>query len=200
MDFAQPAATRQRLAGVALFALSAGFLTTIMLGASMVPGYDMGTAAISDLGVAPEASVLFNGSLILVGVLNLAAAALLLAGGHRVLLGTFTLAAIGAIGAGAFPLGSGGPHGLFALLAFLAFNLEAIGVASVVHGPMRIVSLLAGAVGLLFLALMLVGDAGGATAFGAIGHGGTERMIVYPVMMWMLAFGGRLMAEGDAFA
>lgn len=28
-----------------------------------------------------------------------------------------------------------------------------------------------------------------------IGHGRTERMIVYPVMLWMLAFGGSLMDE-----
>jgi hypothetical protein len=30
--------------------------------------------------------------------------------------------------------------------------------------------------------------------FGAIGHGGAERLIVYPVMLWMMAFGGYLMA------
>ena len=35
-------------------------------------------------------------------------------------------------------------------------------------------------------------------AFGPIGHGGTERMIVYPAMLWMLAFGGHLMAQDDA--
>jgi hypothetical membrane protein len=187
-------AGRERLAGIALFTMAAGFLTVIMLGASMVPGYDMGTAAISDLGVAPETSALFNAALILVGILNLAAAVLLFGGGHRVLLVAFTAAGSGAVGAGFFPLGSGGPHGLFALVAFVAFNLEAIGVATIVHGPMRILSLLAGAVGLLFVVLMVIGDAGNAAAFGVIGHGGTERMIVYPVMLWMLALGGHLMA------
>lgn len=29
----------------------------------------------------------------------------------------------------------------------------------------------------------------------AIGHGGTERMIVYPAMVWLLALGGYLMAD-----
>ena len=33
--------------------------------------------------------------------------------------------------------------------------------------------------------------------FGPIGHGGAERMIVYPAMLWMLAFGGWLMAAPD---
>jgi len=33
--------------------------------------------------------------------------------------------------------------------------------------------------------------------FGPIGHGGTERMIAYPAMLWLLAFGGYLMAPAD---
>ena len=45
---------------------------------------------------------------------------------------------------------------------------------------------------------MVIGDAGNAAAFGPIGHGGTERMIVYPVMLWMLAFGGYLMAARES--
>jgi hypothetical protein len=31
--------------------------------------------------------------------------------------------------------------------------------------------------------------------FGPPGHGGTERMIAYPAMLWLLAFGGYLMAQ-----
>jgi hypothetical protein len=61
---------------------------------------------------------------------------------------------------------------------------------------MRAVAFVAGAVGLLFVVLMAIGDGGSKAAFGPIGHGGTERMIVYPVMLWMLAFGGHLMANG----
>jgi hypothetical protein len=45
--------------------------------------------------------------------------------------------------------------------------------------------------------LMALGDAGYSAAFGAIGHGGTERMIVYPVMLWLLVLGGYLIAEGN---
>jgi hypothetical membrane protein len=191
------AAARRRLAGVALFALAAGFMTVIMVGASMVADYDMSAAAISDLGVAEETSVLFNASLVLVGVLNIAAGVLLYGGrGHNVLLAVFAVAGVGAAGAGIFPLDSGGPHGLFALVAFLAFNLQAIGVATLVHGPMRGVSVLAGVVGLVFVVLMAIGDGGSPAAFGVIGHGGTERMIVYPAMLWMLAFSGGLMSTG----
>ena len=54
---------------------------------------------------------------------------------------------------------------------------------------------LAGLVGLAFVGLMVVGDAGNPAVFGPIGHGGAERMIVYPVMLWLLAFGGYLLAR-----
>jgi len=37
-------------------------------------------------------------------------------------------------------------------------------------------------------------DGGNPAAFGPIGHGGTERMLIYPAMLWMLTFGGYLMA------
>jgi hypothetical membrane protein len=185
----------ERAAGVLLFALAAQFLTVIMLAASMAPGYDVPGGAISDLGTIPETRLLFNLSLVVVGVLNVLSG-VLLSRRHpsRWLLGLFTLAGIGALGAGVFPLDSGGPHGLFALVAFVAFNLEALAVAAIVSGPMRAISLLAGAVGLVFVVLMAIGDSGNAAAFGPIGHGGTERMIVYPAMLWMLAFGGYLMA------
>lgn len=119
----------------------------------------MAEAAISDLGVAPETALLFNVSLVVVGVLNMAGGALLYGGrGHRVLLAVFIAAGIGAVGAGLFPLSTGGPDSLFALLAFLA---------------------LAGARGLMFVVLIVIGDGGDTAAFGVIGHGGTERMIVY---------------------
>jgi hypothetical protein len=63
---------------------------------------------------------------------------------------------------------------------------------------LRLISALAGTLGIVFVVLMVIGDAGNTAAFGPIGHGGTERMIVYPVMLWMLAFGGYLMARPAA--
>ncbi|HEY3336299.1 MAG TPA: DUF998 domain-containing protein [Candidatus Limnocylindrales bacterium] len=187
-----------RAAGVLRFTLAAQFITVIMLAASMAPGYDVSGGAISDLGVIEETSLVFNVSLVLVGVLNVAGGWLFaMAHGRAVVLALFVVGGVGAIGAGLFPLDSGGPHGLFALVAFLAFNLQALAVASVVTGPMRVLSLLAGVVGLVFVGMMVLGDGGNAGAFRPIGHGGTERMIVYPAMLWLLALGGSLMAARD---
>jgi hypothetical protein len=57
-----------------------------------------------------------------------------------------------------------------------------------------LISALSGLVGLVYVAIMVIGDAGNTAVFDPIGHGGAERMIVYPAMLWMLAFGGYLMA------
>jgi hypothetical membrane protein len=184
-----------RLPGLLLFLLAAQFMTVIMLAAGMAPGYDIGGGAISDLGAIPETAALFNLSLVTVGVLNVLAGSLLfrIRGGLGTL-SIYVLAGVGAVGAGAIPLGTSDLHSLFALVAFVAFNAEAIAASRLVHGPMRAISILSGVIGLVFVVLMVVGDAGNAAAFGLIGHGGTERMIVYPAMLWMLAFGGYLMA------
>jgi hypothetical membrane protein len=184
----------RKLAGVLFFALAAQFMTVIMLAAAMAPDYDFGAAAISDLGVLPETALLFNGSLALVGLLNLLGGYLFYQShGRRWLLSIFAIAGVGAVGAGLFPLDTGGLHGLFALLAFLFFNLQALGSSTRLSGVMRVLAVLAGSIGILFVVLMAIGDAGNAAAFGPVGHGVTERMIVYPVMLWMLAFGGYLL-------
>ncbi len=192
------AAENLRGAGTFFVVLAAGFMTVIMLGAAMVPGYDFNAAAISDLGVYPETALLFNVALIIVGGFN-AIGGYLFYQQHRsrLLVGTFVLAGIGAIGAGAFTLESSpGLHGISALLAFLFFNVEAIGSGWRIRGVMRYLSIGLGLLGLAFVVVMAVGDAGNAAVFGPIGHGGAERMIVYPPMVWLMVFGGYLIGRG----
>jgi hypothetical membrane protein len=186
--------TARRLGGLVLFLLAAQFMTAIMLAASIAPDYDFSAAAISDLGVIESTALLFNVSLVLVGLLNVVGGYLFYRPHrNRLLYGLFILAGIGALGAGLVPLNRGGLHSLSALLAFVFFNLEAIGTGVLARGAMKPISIAAGALGLVFVVLMVLGDGGNEAAFGPIGHGGTERMIVYPAMLWMLALGGSLM-------
>lgn len=188
-------ATDRRIAGTLFFALAAEFLVVVALAAALVPGYDVTAAAISDLGVVPQTALLFNGSLVFVGLATVAGGYFLYRWhGTRWVFALYALAGLGAIVAGVFTLASApGIHGIGALLAFLFFNLMAIGTATRLVGPLRVLSVLLGLLGLAFVAIMAVGDAGNAAVFGPIGHGGTERMIVYPPMLWLLAVGGHLM-------
>jgi hypothetical membrane protein len=193
----------RRLAGLGFVALGGLFLTVVMLASAMAPGYDFASAAISDLGVIPETAFLFNGTLVVVGLLNVLGGVLFYRGhGDRLVLGAFALAGVGAVGAGVFPLDAGGLHSLFALVGFLFFNVQAIavGVRLSGSGALRALGALAGGVGLVFVVLMVIGDSGTAAAFGPIGHNGTERMIVYPVMLWTVALGGSLLAPRAEWA
>jgi hypothetical membrane protein len=187
------------LAGGLLALLGASFLTVTMLAASMAPNYDFNAAAISDLGVIEETAILFNGLLVATGLLNAAAGYLLFRTHRRLpILAVVLLASVGATGAGLLPLNTGGLHSLFALAGFVFFNVEAAISGLLVRGPMRWVSLAAGCVGLVYVVIMVIGDSGNPGVFGAIGHGGSERMIVYPAMLWTLVFGGYLLAGGAA--
>jgi hypothetical membrane protein len=60
----------RKVAGLFFVVLAAQFMTAIMLVAAMVPGYDFRGGAISDLGVFTETALLFNVSLVIVGVFN----------------------------------------------------------------------------------------------------------------------------------
>jgi hypothetical membrane protein len=187
-----------RLAGGLFLALGTAFITVTMLAASIAPRYDFNAAAISDLGTIPETAMLFNGLLIVIGLLNVAAGIFLYrAYGGAWMVAVFALAGFGALGAGVVPLSAGDAHSVFALLAFLFINIEAIVVARVLRGTMRWLAIAAGAIGLVYLGVMVIGDGGNPAVFGAIGHGGSERMIAYPVMLWMIALGGHLLARTD---
>ena len=138
--------------GILLFVLAAQFMMVIMLAASMAPGYDVAGGAISDLGVITETAVLFNLSLVAVGALNVLGGYLLYRiHGRRWILGVYLVAGLGAIGVGLVPLDKGDLHSLFALVAFIFFNVEAIASGAIVDGPMRVLSFLAGIVGLVFV-------------------------------------------------
>lgn len=184
------------LAGLAFFLLAAQFMTVIMAAASMAPGYDLQGSAISDLGIIPSTAPLFNLSLILTGILNIAGAvALSLSERRGVLLVFSSIAGLGALGAGIFNLHNPGVHGIFALLAFLFFNLQILPAALRLTGPMRVIGVVLALIGLSYLVVMAIGDAGNPAVFGVIGHGGSERMIAYPPMLWLMAYGGWLMAR-----
>jgi hypothetical membrane protein len=185
-------------AGVLFFLVGAGFLLVTMLAESIAPGYDVHAAAISDLGVIAETALLFNVLLVVIGVLDAVAGARYARRREGRWVGVLAaVAGGGAIGAGLIPLDSGGPHALFALVAFVGFNLQAVALAADVAGPLRWLGMVAGLVGLASVGLMIAGDAGDPSIFGAIGHGGAERMIAEPAMLWLIAFGGALMARAS---
>jgi hypothetical membrane protein len=191
------------LAGILFFLSSAWFTISLMLCESVAPGYSMNTNSISDLGTISQSNLLFNASIFAVGLLNIAGGYLYYQFHRKCsVLTMFVVAGVGAVGVGLFTLDSPtGLHGLFALTAFLFFNLQAILVAQLITGPLKFISVILGLVGLAYIVIMFVSDSNIIDLFGPIGHGGTERMIVYPAIIWLMSFGGYLMgaeAKGEA--
>lgn len=187
--------TNYLIIGLLFSLMAAQFMIVLMLGAAIAPDYSIHSNAISDLGVIPQTALLFNSSLFVFGLLVVIAAYLYHPYHNRYYITLlFIIAGIGAIGVALFPLDNPGIHGVFALIAFLFTNFIPIGVSRLLPTPLNLLSILTGSVGLLFLLLHFLSDSGIIDLYGSIGHGGSERMIVYPVLLWLVAFGGYLMA------
>ena len=189
-----PNTLSQRIAGLCFVLFPALFFTTLMMSETLAPGYMLHDTAISDLGVIPESATVFNTSLIAVGVLTVIGTLALWrtqGGVGKIVL--LLLAGVGAIGAGSIPLSTPGIHGIFALMAFVFFNLAIFGTAMGEAGLLKWIGFVLGLIGCAYVVIMFFGDSGQPELFGAIGHGGAERMIVYPPMIWFLIYGGGLL-------
>ncbi|MGA7923821.1 MAG: DUF998 domain-containing protein [Thermoplasmata archaeon] len=138
--------------------------------------------------------LVFNISIILLGIFLIIGAVLVFrALGSRgfslVGAGLLIVAGIGAIGVGVFPEDVNLPnHILFATLAFAGSGLALVvlGIGMLRSGPWRGYggyTIISGLVGLTALVLFLE------KAYGPLGVGGMERLIVAPVLLWAIVAG-----------
>lgn len=188
----------EKYAGAALFVGASQFLLCLVISEALVEGYSVSSNYISELGVGATAFI-FN-----ISVLALGVAAII---GVCLLRGTFrygmlphllVLCGVGCIGVGCFPYTYGIIHTAFSLLAFLCGALAALTSCRLYHALMKQIFGALGAIPLAALALFATGE----VCFRyysmslnlMIGLGGMERMIVYPVLIWTIGFGGLLMA------
>lgn len=176
--------------------ISAQFILILMLGEAIAPDYSIYNNAISDLGVIPQTALLFNTSLFLFGLFIIIGTYFYHPEHHKLWITIILVCAgIGAIGVALFPLNNPGIHTIFALIAFIFANLIPICISTILPKPLNILSIITGIVGLFFLIIHILSDATIMNLYSIIGHGGSERMIVYPVLLWLIAFGGYLMAS-----
>jgi hypothetical membrane protein len=198
---------RQRLPAVAgILYSSAGFvlLMGIITAETKYPVFRHYTTRqeISDLGgtrppqglVTQPAAMIFDTTMLITGVLLLAGAFVLWRLYRDRLLAVMSaLFGAGAFLVGVFP-GNTTPHVYVALIAFVFAPLTAIAVFRVTSGPFRFMSIGAG---LLSLVALVAGELGDNSLFvKSIGTGGTERWMVFPIILWLAFFGGYLLASG----
>ena len=190
--------TNASKAGVALFLGVVQFGLFVIIAESVSPSYSVSVNYISDLGkLFPSSAPIFNSSITLLGLLVLVNAYFIQrAFKWRPGTAMIALAGVGQVGVGSFPEGS--PymlHSIFSLVTFLFIGLAAILMARWQRAPMSFFSIALGAITLVSM-LLYIPDSG--TYWGGvfgIGPGGLERMIVYPVLFWGVAFSGYLMGH-----
>jgi len=184
-----------KLAGALVFVGCAQFTVSLIVAESFYAGYSISQNYISDLGatcrttcqvIQPTATI-FNASIILLGLMIIAGAYFLRRSQRPLNLSILlALTGIGAVGVGVFPETAGSIHSIFSLITFVSAALTTIASSKVVARPLSYLSVVLGIISLAALA-MYVSD-----IFLGLGPGGMERMIVYPVLVWGIAFGAYL--------
>jgi hypothetical membrane protein len=101
------------------------------------------------------------------------------------------ISGVGAIMLGVFPETVWGLHKLGAFMAFIFAAAAAVNAFWVFSGPSRYISVVLGAIS--FLAMMLSVT----EVFLGVGPGGMERMVLYPILIWMMGFGAILLSSEE---
>ena len=192
----------------ALFLIAATqFALCIIIAEATYPGYSVSANYISDLGVGPSA-IIFNASVFTLGLLILAATILQRHNPNQKILNIMLLLmAIGAMGVGVFTKDFTLAHGTVSSAAFFFAGLSAIISFKILPKPLSLISIVLGAMTLTALALFSAGivasgsmtstEAYDSTFYLGLGPGGMERMIVYPAIMWLAAFGAHLITKQE---
>ena len=191
-----------RIAGVLLSLAGAAILMGFITAEALYPGvFTTHTNTVSHLGASePPNSVVLQPSAAIFDITMLVTGAMILAGAwfayralrRKAVLVPTALLGVGTLGVGVFPLTHPTPHTLFALTAFVAGGIAVVLSSRLTTAPFRYlwmvlgsVALAATALGLFFLEWAPVAE---------LGEGGIERWIVYPIVLWLVAFGSYLLA------
>ncbi len=177
-----------RIAGLLIGLSIIYFIIAMMLAEALYPGYSISNNYISDLGVGPSA-LLFNASIIFLGVLLLIGAYFYERGSKQKVFSTLlAIAAVAAICVGVFNENFGAIHEIVSAIVFISGGVAALYFAVREKSVIRYPSLVLGLTGLSATVLSE------ASVYLGIGPGGMERMIVYPILLWGVLFAGRLLA------
>lgn len=190
------------LAGVLLIIAASVVLMGIITGEIFYPenlAYTTANSMISDLGstvppnsiITQPSATIFNFTMILAGILILSANYYLFKFYHEKIAGILIgLLGLGVLGVGIFPGNMTPMHPIFSLITFISGGIAAIYSYRLINSPFKYIALISGIICLFFLftSNMFIPVMGG---------GGVERWVAYPVILWLLGFGGYLLGLGS---
>lgn len=204
-EASSPRSLYQKIAGVLLSIAGATILMSIITGEALYPApYNTAKNAISDLGgtmpseggvVLQPSAAIFDTTMLITGPIIIIGAYFV----HRAFKrwgATIPLAilGLGVLGVGIFPGNVPVIHPIIALIAFVSGGVAAILAYKVISPPFRYISVVLGGITLVSVVLgYFFLESWGFVA--ALGEGGIERWMVYPVLLWLTIFGGYLMGH-----
>lgn len=188
-----------KLAGVFLSTAAIVFLLGNNIAEAIYPGYSVRTNVLSDLGAAGAPTMaLWDTQLFVSGVLTFVGVYFFLrqsGNRRRAVAVVFLLAPCGTVLVSLFPENVNlAVHSIGALTSFLFGGIAAAYTYRLTLKPFGYLSLVLGLTSLFSLVAFLSKDVS------ALGDGGTERMIVYPLMLWQLALGAYVARGGQALS
>lgn len=188
-------------AGILLFLAGTIILMGIITAETFYPPehtYTTAKSMISDLGateppnsiITQPSATIFNLSMIITGILVLTGSIFIYKSFNdkiaAILVG---LLGLGALGVGIFPGNINPQHPIFAMTTFISGGLSAIYSYRLINSPLKYPALLFGILALFFLFTSGI-------FIPVMGGGGVERWVAYPVILWLIVFGGYLMGLG----
>ncbi|NYB52674.1 MAG: DUF998 domain-containing protein [Methanobacteriaceae archaeon] len=161
--------------------------------------YTTANSMISDLGatvppnsiITQPSATIFNLTMIIAGVLIILGDYYLIRVYHEKIAGILIgLLGLGVLGVGIFPGNMTPMHPIFSLMAFTSGGLSSIYSSRLIKSPFKYIAIIFGGICLFFLftASMFIPLLGG---------GGVERWVAYPIILWILVFGGYLLGLGS---
>lgn len=191
-----------KIAGLLLFSAGAIILLGILAAEIFYPvQYSVAHNMISNLGATrpPDSIVrqpsadIFDWSMIVAGMLIITAVYYLdMIVTSRWLIRVTAVLGFGTFGVGIFPAYHIVAHPIVALAALLGGGLAAVLSSRITPKPFSFVAMVLGVCSLNFLFLGLFFPQ---VVVPILGSGGTERLIVYPNLLWLTGFGGYLMSK-----
>ena len=197
------AASARGQLGLLLVVIAIVFFAIIWLSALIAPEGLLHDNNLSSFGVLPETAALFNIGLVIVGLLDFLAAWMWRRASGRLTPFVFAVAGAGAIAAGIIHVDvEKHVHAVVSAVGFLGHvSMPFVLGTGSANGAIRLLSYLAGLVSIAFLVTWVLGMYELTDAFDTLGKGGTQVLILLPIVVWTFGFGGYLAASrrsGDA--
>jgi hypothetical membrane protein len=175
---------RRELAGILLFAAIIQFAFLANISQILYEGLSIEETLLSDLGDWEQPSaLLFNTSLVMFGILGISIGVVLWPDKKLNFIPLlFVLCGIGMLIMAAFPISVEWAHDVGAFLSFILIAVAALCCYWTFPGPFKHLSLALGIIGFFTMITYKM------EIYFGLGAAGSERMIIYPLFLWMAAF------------